>query len=175
MTWDVDSIDSINLCNGSYCKWYHLFSLLQNVGAIHWSLFNGYCYKMWVQFTGPVQWSLLKFWVQFTDPCSMSTATKLWNKMWVQFTGPLQWSLLQNVGASHWSLLNGLMNSLINSSLNHVQWINEFTQSSESIWQTRTHFVGMFLIYFSHNVFLHFMLVEFDYFYRNKYCWVQAR
>jgi hypothetical protein len=34
--------------------------LLQNVGAIHWSLCNGYWYKMWVQFTGPVQWSLFK-------------------------------------------------------------------------------------------------------------------
>jgi hypothetical protein len=90
MTRDVDRIDSMNIYNGSCCKWYHLFSLLQNVGAIQWSLFNGYCYKMWVQFhwsmfnersyktmkqnVGAIHWSLFnghcyKMWVQFIGPC----------------------------------------------------------------------------------------------------------
>ncbi len=128
MTWDVDRIDSINLCNGSCCKWYHLFSLLQNatkcrcnslvpiqqsllqnVGAIHYFLFNGHSLfngpysKCECSSLVPVQWaflvqkSLLKMWVQFTNPSWMVNITKCGCNSLI----PLEWSTLQNVSAIH--------------------------------------------------------------------------
>jgi hypothetical protein len=108
--------------------YFHCYKMLQNVGAIHWSLFNNHCYRMWVQFitscsmgtpysmvptqnVSAVHWSLFNGHSLFKSPCSKCGCNSLI---------PLEWSTLQNVGAIHWSLFNGLMNSLINSSLSRV-------------------------------------------------------
>jgi beta-xylosidase len=95
-------------CNSSvHVQW----SLLQNVSTIHSSLmviatkcghnslvlFNGHCYKIWVQFTYPysMDWSLMVI----ATKCEHNSIV-LFNghcyKMWVQFSYPysMDWSLM---------------------------------------------------------------------------------
>jgi hypothetical protein len=117
--------------------------LLQNVGAIHWSMFNGYCYKMWVQFIGPCSMVIAtKCGCNSTDPCSMVIATKCGCISLVLFNGhyskcecssliPVQWGLLQthetkcgcnSLVPLQWSLLQkNWCNSMV-----LVEWTNEF-------------------------------------------------